>query len=67
MIQYIKSILGLFDRRTHWQLAGLSGLMLFTALLEMIGLGLFLPLLQIIADPNVLDTNPYIAKADDLQ
>ncbi len=66
MIQYIKSILGLFDRRTHWQLAGLSGLMLFTALLEMIGLGLFLPLLQIIADPNVLDTNPYIAKAVDV-
>ncbi|MDP2815953.1 MAG: ABC transporter transmembrane domain-containing protein, partial [Rectinemataceae bacterium] len=63
MIQYIKSILVLFDRRTQWQLGGLSVLMLITAMLEMLGLGLFLPLLQIVADPNVIETNPYIAKA----
>jgi ABC-type multidrug transport system fused ATPase/permease subunit len=42
----------LLDHRTRWGLIGLFSLGLVTAALEMVGLGLLLPLLQLAVDPG---------------
>ncbi len=58
--EQIGKILSLLDRRTHKQLVGLFFLMLVGAVLEMIGLGLFLPILQVVSKPEGLSTTPII-------
>jgi len=59
-IEQVKKIYSFLDARTRWQLIPLFGLMLFQSLLEMLGIGLFLPILKVLTDPNQLTEMPVI-------
>lgn len=61
MIKHIRNIFSLFDRRIRLRIFGLFGLMIGTAVLETLGIGLFIPLLQVLSSPEKVATNPYIS------
>lgn len=49
------------DREQRLLIAGLFALMIVAAFFEVLGLGLILPFIQLVADPSVLQTNENIA------
>ena len=59
MIQQFRQIFSLLDRSARWRVALLFGLMLSATLLEMAGLGLLLPFLQLVIEPDGLQRLPY--------
>lgn len=61
MIDYLRKLSGLFDKRVRIKFAGLFVLMLIGALLEMVGVGLFLPVLQLVATPEKIAENQYLS------
>ena len=60
MIARFRRIFALFDGPTRWRLAGMTLLMALAALLEMAGVGLFLPFIQVLGDPSRLETLPVV-------
>lgn len=60
MLGHLMKMRALLDRRTKRRLVGLFALMLMAAILEMAGVGLVLPLLQIVVDPNRLESMPLL-------
>jgi ATP-binding cassette subfamily C protein len=48
-----RDILRLFDRRERWKLALLSLALFFGSLLEVVGIGILLPFIKIVGNPNV--------------
>ncbi|MEO5335342.1 MAG: ABC transporter ATP-binding protein/permease [Magnetospirillum sp. WYHS-4] len=60
MIARFGRVLALFDSQTRWRLAGMALLMALAALLEMAGVGLFLPFIQVLGDPSRLETLPVV-------
>lgn len=62
MIDQIKKIFSLLDRPTRVGLAGLFGLIFVAALLEMAGIGMFVPLLHILSDPARVEGLPVIGR-----
>jgi ABC-type methionine transport system permease subunit len=56
----VARILGLFDGRGKLKLAGLACLMAVGALLELVGLGLVMPVVAMLAEPSLLAQNKYL-------
>jgi ABC-type multidrug transport system fused ATPase/permease subunit len=65
MISIIKKLLYLFDKRTKWQLVLLFGLMLLVAILEIVGIGIIIPVISVIADPELVEKNKWLRFAND--
>ncbi len=57
---YLKKILSFFNRKTKLELLGLFLLMLLGAFLDMVGIALVLPLLQMVAMPDKLALTPLV-------
>ncbi len=53
-------ILGLFNRRDHYIISGLGLMMLISAALETLGVGLVLPLMSLIMNPEIIHTNSWL-------
>jgi ABC-type multidrug transport system fused ATPase/permease subunit len=60
LMHLFRNLLRLFDRRERWKLAFLSGLLFFGSLLEVVGIGLLLPFIKIVGDPNVALRHPLV-------
>lgn len=63
MYRTLKKLISLFDARTRAQFAVLFVLMLVTAILETIGIGLIMPFIAIITDPSIIDHNMWLRSA----
>lgn len=61
MLGLLKSLFDLLTPRTKIQLLGLFGLMAVTAVLEMASVALFLPLLQLLVDPEKVSSIPIVS------
>ena len=59
-MNFARNLLQLFSRRERIRLLGISVLLLIASLLEVIGIGIILPLIKIIANPEMLLRNQYI-------
>lgn len=55
-------VLAVFDDGRRVRALGLVGLMFVGALLETVGVGLILPFIAIIAEPSIIETNPWMAR-----
>ncbi len=62
MRKYLTKLFSLFDRQAKWRIAGLFCLMVLGAFMEMVGIGLILPLLQLITTPGKVAGMPFIAE-----
>jgi len=62
MFATLKRLFYLFDKATRLQLLLLFGLMLFSAILETAGVGLFALFFRIIADPSLIENNVWLHK-----
>ena len=58
ILDSLRKLLSFLDRPTHWRLAGLMLLMLLATLMEMAGLGLLIPFLQLVVDQDRFATMP---------
>ncbi len=61
MIDKFKKINSILDKPTRYKLSGILILLGFGALLELVGIGAFIPLLQILVDPAAAASNPVTA------
>jgi ATP-binding cassette, subfamily B, bacterial PglK len=59
-VRYILRIFAIIDRRIKIGLVVMLGLMLVSAALEMVGVGIFLPLLQLLVDPSAVAVLPVV-------
>src|SRR5262249_10051664 len=53
-------LLRLFNNRERWKLAGVSMMLFLSALLEVAGVGIILPFIKIVGNPNLLLRNTEI-------
>lgn len=60
MFLSFKKLIYLLDSRTRLQFLLLFGLMIITAILEMIGIGLIMPFIAVITDPGIMDENVWL-------
>ncbi len=60
MLDNFRKVVSLFDKRTRIQFGLLFVMMFFGALLEMVGVGMFLPLLQLVATPDKIAANEFL-------
>lgn len=58
----VRSLLGLFSKREKLVTLGILLLMVFGAALELLGISLIIPLVQMIANPSILQTQSGLAK-----
>jgi len=63
MYKTFKKLLYLFDTRTRFQFLFLFGLMLVTAVLETVGIGLIMPFIAVMTDPKIIEANIWLSKA----
>lgn len=66
MYTTLKELIFLFDSRTRLKFAFLFVLMLVTAVLETIGIGLVMPFIAVITDPAIIDRNVWLKAAKDI-
>ena len=64
MILTIRQIYALTDRQTRFGVVGIGLAMLVTLVLEMVGVGVFIPLFQLLLDPAAADRMPFFAWAN---
>lgn len=60
MLDQLNKISSIIDRRTKLGMAGLFGLILIAAVLEMVGIGMFIPLLHVFSDPEKIAGIPVV-------
>lgn len=63
MYTTLNKLFHLFDARTRFQFLLLFGLMLLTAVLETIGIGLVMPFIAVITTPGIVETNAWLNRA----
>lgn len=51
----------LFNRREQWQLGVLSVAQIFRACVELVGVASIMPFMSVVADPEIVHTNPHLA------
>ncbi|MHB8110092.1 MAG: ABC transporter ATP-binding protein [Syntrophorhabdaceae bacterium] len=66
MYKTLRELIFLFDPRTRAQFAFLFVLMLITAILESIGIGLIMPFIAVITDPSIIDRNTWLRAVKDI-
>lgn len=57
----VGQVWSLFDRRERWQLGVLSVAQIFRAFVELAGVASIMPFMSVVADPEIVHTNPYLA------
>ena len=62
MLRIFTKLLSVLDRRDRRRAAGVLCIVLVMALLEAVGIASILPFLAVLANPEVIDTNPYLAR-----
>lgn len=62
----VRRVLDVFDDGRSGRAAWLVALLLFGAALETVGVGLILPFIALVAEPSVVVTNPWLARAYEL-
>lgn len=55
------NLIALFDRRERWKLVAVCLLLLGGSLLEVVGVGVILPFITIVGDPDAILRNPHLA------
>ncbi|WP_424930064.1 ABC transporter ATP-binding protein [Amaricoccus tamworthensis] len=63
MLQIYKMLIALFTSSERRIFFLLMGLIVFSALMETVGVASILPFLAILSDPSAIDTNPYLSMA----
>jgi ATP-binding cassette, subfamily B, bacterial PglK len=63
MIQVYKKLYGLLDRRERRNAAILLGLLVLVAFVEALGVASIAPFVAVLANPELIETNPYLAGA----
>jgi ATP-binding cassette, subfamily B, bacterial PglK len=61
MFQTYKKLYGLFDARERRRMVLLLGLMIMVAFIEALGVASIMPFIAMLTNPEVVDTNPYLA------
>ena len=61
MIQLLRQLNSLFNDRERWQVAILSVALIVRAGVEMVGVGSIAPFMSVVADPSVVQSNPYLS------
>lgn len=51
---------GLFNRRERWQLGVLASAQTVRAFVELVGVASIMPFMSVVADPDLVHTNPYL-------
>lgn len=62
-MQLLRQLNNLFNRRERWQLAILSVALIVRAGVEMVGVASIMPFMSVVADPEMIQTNPYLRTA----
>jgi ATP-binding cassette, subfamily B, bacterial PglK len=65
MFQTYKKLYGLFDARERRRMVLLLGLMIIVAFIETLGVASIMPFIAMLTNPEVVDTNPYLASTYD--
>jgi hypothetical protein len=65
MFQTYKKLYGLFDDRERRRVVLLLALMILVAFIEALGVASIMPFIAMLTNPEVVDTNPYLALAFD--
>ncbi len=63
MYTTLNKLFHLFDARSRLQFLLLFGLMLVTAVLETVGIGLVMPFIAVITTPGIVETNAWLKRA----
>lgn len=59
-MKLLKQLNSLFNRRERWQLAILSVALVIRAAVEMVGVASIMPFMSVVAEPEFIQTNPYL-------
>lgn len=59
--QLVKQLWSLLNRRERWQLAILTVALVVRAGVEVLGVASIMPFMSVVADPGIVQTNPYLA------
>lgn len=60
MIQLLRQVNGLFNRRERWQLGVLAVVLVVRAGIEMVGVGSIAPFMEVVANPSVVQENEWL-------
>src|SRR5690625_60353 len=60
MRKLFRQLNSLFNRRERWQLAILSVALVIRAAVEMVGVASIMPFMSVVAEPEMVQTNPYL-------
>lgn len=63
MIELVRQLSTLFDRRERFKLLALSIALLVRAFVEMVGVGSIAPFMSIVADPTIIDQTAWLKRA----
>jgi ATP-binding cassette, subfamily B, bacterial PglK len=61
MLSTYRRLYQLLDRRERQVAVVVFGLLVFVALLEMVGVASIMPFIAVLSNPDVIDTNPYLS------
>jgi ATP-binding cassette, subfamily B, bacterial PglK len=65
MPELVRSLWSLFDRRERWQLAVLTLALAVRAGVELVGVASIMPFMSVVADPEIVQRNAFLARAYD--
>ena len=65
MLSILYKLFYLFDQRIRLQIVLLFGLMLLSAILETGGIGLIIPFISVIVEPQIIERNQWLRKANE--
>ena len=65
MLSILYKLFYLFDQRTRLQIVLLFGLMFLSAILETGGIGLIIPFISVIVEPQIIERNQCLRKANE--
>ncbi len=60
MLTLIRKVLALFEARERWQILGLLAAMVVMALVQTVGVASIMPFMSLVADPEVVTSNPWM-------
>jgi ATP-binding cassette, subfamily B, bacterial PglK len=62
VLNSLGKVLGLFERRERWQLAGLCAVMALVALVQTVGIATVVPFMNIASDPSLIESNRWLSR-----
>ena len=62
-LDFARNLLGLLDSRARGQLAGLVVMMMFAAAIETVGIGMVVPFIGLLGNPDLVESNAWLRRA----